>query len=102
MESEPFSAPEEDLESSEESSDDESSSDSALICLLARDEEASDDLLPEVTIQLSHPLSYDELLDKVNEYYKDCQDTAKLYQNHFDIISALKNNNVILNAELQV
>ena len=62
-ESEPFSAPEEDLESSDESSDDEPTSDSALICLMARDNEASDDSLPEVTNELYHPLSYDELLD---------------------------------------
>ena len=101
-ESKPFSAPEEDLESSDESSDDEPTSDSALICLMARDDEASDDSLPEVTNELSHPLSYDELLDKVNEYYKDCQDAAKIYQNHFAIISPLKSDKVTLKAELQV
>ena len=90
------------MESSDESSDDEPTSDSALICLMARDNEASDDSLPEVTNELSHPLSYDELLDKVKEYYKDCQDAAKLYQNHFDIILSLKSDNVTLKAELQV
>ena len=97
-ESEPASAPE-DLESSDESSDDdEPLDDSALICLMARDDEAS----PEVINELSIPFSYDELLDKVREYYNECQEAAKIYQNHFTIISSLKNDKVTLKAELQV
>ena len=72
--------------------------DSALICLMATDDEA----FPEVNTELSLPLSYEELLDKVKEYYNECQVAAKLYQNHFDIISSLKSDNVTLKAELQV